>query len=147
MWCLRYTLKYSRGKKKWEWDRWNKNSKMLIIVETGWWVITILWFIRNTVGHSGDQIHISHLYLVFFPWFLVHSSLNPWNFLSNKSNESIFSYNIWSLVLCSWKYFRDKKSEMGVLLFITKPLSTTTRFRLMKAPKNGSWFPRGINQE
>ena len=46
------------------------------------------------------EIYFSYIFGLH-PWVLAHSSQKPWNFLSDKSNGSIFSYNIWSLVLSS----------------------------------------------
>ena len=65
------------------------------------------------------KIHFSDVFDLC-PWFLAHSSQKPWNFLSYKSNGSIFGY-IWSLVLFL-KSLRSHKGEMGVL-FITRPFS------------------------
>lgn len=77
----------------------------------------ILLFIRN-IFLSYTHTYISYIYIcthyyiykdlndqiyifVFHPQFLAHRSTNPQNFLSNKSNESIFYHNIWSVVLSS----------------------------------------------
>lgn len=51
---------------------------------------------KYVFGHSDEQ-SIFLISMVFIHiQFLVHSFQNPWNFLSNKCNGSIFYYNIWS---------------------------------------------------
>lgn len=40
-------------------------------------------------SHSDHQNILPHIYLVFIQ-FLAYSSHNPWNFLSDKNNGSIF---------------------------------------------------------
>ena len=67
----------------------------------------------------------------FWPFgqVLATSFLNPWNILSDKSNGSIFCYNIWFLVLSSWN--QSHKGEMDVLLLITSPFQLQ-QFMLMR---------------
>lgn len=48
------------------------------------------------------------------PQFVAHSSQNPWNFLSSKSNGSIFVM-IFHLLSSFLKMLRGHKGEMNVL--------------------------------
>ena len=75
------------------------------------------------------------------PWFLALSSPNPWNFLNDKSNGSIFYCNIWF-----WHQFlkmlQRYRGEMGVLLFTTSPFPLHLGLcYFWKCPKDGDWLP------
>ena len=64
------------------------------------WMWDIMMYKKYTFGHSNDQ----SVFLISFwssPWFLAHRSPKSWNFLSDKSNGSIFCYSIWSPVFRS----------------------------------------------
>ena len=54
-------------------------------------------------GHSHNQ-SIFLISIWSSPWFLAHRSPKSWNALSDKSNGSIFCYNIWSPVFRSWGF-------------------------------------------
>lgn len=107
----------------------------------------ILLFIRN-IFLSYTHTYISYIYIcthyyiykdlndqiyifVFHPQFLAHRSTNPQNFLSNKSNESIFYHNIWSVVLSSLN-LSERLRWNRCLVIHSKPLSITTQFILMR---------------
>lgn len=75
-----------------------------------------------------SKIHFSQS--IWSSDFLAQSSQSLRDFLSCRSNGSIFCYNIWSLVLSSQKCFRVIEVKW-VSCYSSQPLSTTAGFLIM----------------
>ena len=77
---------------------------------------------------------IINIFFPLQPWFLTHSSQNPGNFLSSRSNESIFCIAMscsLNWVSSSWKHFNDVRWN-ECLIIHHKPISVTAEFLLMR---------------
>lgn len=90
---------------------------------------------------------IINIFFPLQPWFLTHSSQNPWNFLSSRSNESIFCYNICLFVL-SWNCFRVLKvkwvSHYSSQAHFSHSWVSVNEMAFGNPLKLEGWLPRGL---
>ena len=107
----------------------------------------ILWFIRNIYIWHSDNQNIFLRYIWLHPQFLVHSSLKPWNFLVDKGNGSIFSYNTVFGLLSSVP--ENAADRMGILIFVTIPFHHNwvyvNRRGFWILPQGMGWLPAHVN--
>lgn len=91
----------------------------------------IMIYKKIIFGHSRRPKCISHMNLFFVSTVLAHSSPNPCNFMSNKSNGDIFCHEfglLSSVPEITSELWRWKEC----LVIHNKPLCTVTGFMLMR---------------